>query len=35
MRLINNLILTDNIKDYQNQCLEILAESFTEFLIRE
>jgi len=35
MTSINNLFYIDIMKDYHNQCIEILANSFTEFLIRE
>jgi hypothetical protein len=35
MLFIQDLILTDNIDNYQNQCIEIIANSYTEFIIRE
>jgi hypothetical protein len=35
MLFIQDLVLTDDIDNYQNQCIEIIANSYTEFIIRE
>lgn len=35
MLFIQDLVLTDDIDNYQNQCIEIISNSYTEFIIRE